>query len=377
LIAGPVPAFPENVVCPGFSERVVAWQRRHGRRELPWQNTRDPYRIWLSEIMLQQTQVSAVIPYYERFVHAFPDIGTLAAAPLERVLELWSGLGYYSRARNLHRCAQQIVTDHGGEFPGDPERAALLPGIGRSTAAAICAFAFGARNAILDGNVKRVLARHAGIEGFPGERLVEKRLWEVATARLPETAIEHYTQGMMDLGATICVRSRPVCALCPVSADCVALATHRTGSLPAPRPKKELPQRAVTMLLLTRHDSVLVERRPSSGIWGGLWSLPELPPGVSAESYCTTRFAAAVHAERPLSSIEHGFTHYRLTITPQPCRVVAWNERAEEPGLLWLPLTEAKSAALPAPIKKMLAAIARSTSLAYFGASAFNSSGSA
>jgi A/G-specific adenine glycosylase len=230
--------FPKNVVCPGFAERVIAWQRRYGRHDLPWQNTRDAYRVWLSEIMLQQTQVSAVIPYYQRFVVAFPDLRTLAAAPLERVLELWSGLGYYSRARNLHRCAQQVVADHGGDFPADPERVAQLPGIGRSTAAAICAFAFGARTAILEGNVKRVLARHAGIDGYPGERLVENRLWDIATTRLPAATIEAYTQGMMDLGATICVRSRPACALCPVSEDCVALATHRVDSLPAPRPKE-------------------------------------------------------------------------------------------------------------------------------------------
>ena len=304
--------------------------------------------------MLQQTQVSAVVPYYQRFITAFPDLQSLSDAPLERVLELWSGLGYYSRARNLHRCAQRIVSDHGGKFPQDPERVAELPGIGRSTAAAICAFAFGAHHAILDGNVKRVLARHAGVDGYPGERSVENKLWDVATSRLPDGAIEPYTQGLMDLGATLCVRSRPLCALCPVSADCVALATHRVDSLPAPRPKKELPQRAVTMLLLTRHESVLVERRPPSGIWGGLWSLPELPEGVSAERYCTTRFAADVRAENPLGAIEHGFTHFRLTITPQPCSVLAWNERAEEPGLLWLPLMDAKSAALPAPVKKML-----------------------
>ena len=361
MSARSVPGFSKNVVCPRFSARVVAWQQRHGRRDLPWQNTRDAYRIWLSEIMLQQTQVAAVIPYYRRFVAAFPDLRSLAAAPLERVLELWSGLGYYSRARNLHRCAQQIVDAHGGQFPDDPERVASLPGIGRSTAAAICAFAFGARHAILDGNVKRVLARHAGIDGYPGERSVESRLWEAATQRLPERDIEAYTQGMMDLGATLCVRSRPACALCPVNDDCVALAARRTDSIPAPRPKKALPQRAVTMLLLTRHESVLVERRPPTGIWGGLWSLPELPEGVSAERYCAARFAADVRAEHPLAAIEHGFTHFRLTITPQPCTVTRWDERVAEPGLLWLPLMDAKSAALPAPVRKLLGAVTELT----------------
>jgi A/G-specific adenine glycosylase len=319
--------------------------------------------------MLQQTQVSAVIPYYQRFVAEFPDVASLSAAPLERVLELWSGLGYYSRARNQHRCAQQVFAEHGGRFAPDPETRATLPGVGRSTAAAICAFAFGLRTAILEGNVKRVLARHAGIDGYPGERSIERRLWSIAEQRMPVHAIDeepssptahrsiaNYTQGMMDLGSMVCVRSRPVCALCPVADDCIARITHRTHELPTPRPRKEIPQRAVTMLLLTRHDAVLVERRPASGIWGGLWSLPELPPGVSAERYCTTRFGADVQAEHPLNAIEHGFTHFRLTITPQPCRVVTWSERAEEPGLIWLPLADARSAALPSPIKKMLVA---------------------
>ncbi len=308
--------------------------------------------------MLQQTQVAAVIPYYDRFISEFPDVASLGAAPLQRVLELWSGLGYYSRARNLHACANAIVDQHGGAFPSDVDSVAALPGIGRSTAAAICAFAHGSRVAILEGNVKRVLARHAGIDGYPGAPSVMRRLWDIATERLPHEAIEQYTQGMMDLGSTVCVRSRPLCLLCPVAADCVARITHRTAQLPTPRPKKDVPQRAVTMLLLTRHESVLVERRPPTGIWGGLWSLPELPAGGCAEQYCTTRFGAQVRATHPLTAIEHGFTHFRLTITPQPCTVLSWNERAEEPGLIWLPLADAKSAALPAPIKKVLTALA-------------------
>jgi A/G-specific adenine glycosylase len=341
-----------------FAARVVAWQRRHGRHDLPWQNTRDPYRIWLSEIMLQQTQVSAVIPYYQRFVAAFPDLASLAGAPIDRVLELWSGLGYYSRARNLHQCARTIVEQHNGTFPSGVDALAALPGIGRSTAAAICAFAFARRTAILEGNVKRVLSRHAGIDGYPGDARVERTLWSIATERLPVDSLPAYTQGMMDLGSMICVRSRPLCALCPVADDCVARRTHRTAELPTPRPKRAVPQRAVTMLLLTRHDAVLVEKRPPAGIWGGLWSLPELPEGISVERYCTTRFGAEVKPEHPLVAIQHGFTHFRLTITPQPCRVVTWNERTEEPGLIWLPLVDAHSAALPAPIKKVLIAIA-------------------
>jgi A/G-specific adenine glycosylase len=337
-----------------FASRLITWQREHGRHGLPWQNTVDPYRIWLSEIMLQQTQVTAVVPYYRRFLLAFPDLPALARAPLERVLELWSGLGYYSRARNLHRCAQSVAESFGGVFPGDIEALRQLPGIGRSTAAAIAAFAFGTRAPILDGNVKRVLARHAGVEGFPGERKVEERLWRIAEERLPAQHIEAYTQGLMDFGATVCTRAKPSCLRCALAADCAALLTGRVSALPTPRPKRALPQRAVTMLLLIRHDAVLVERRPPLGIWGGLWSLPELPENGTAERYCATRFAAQVRADEPLAAIEHGFTHFRLTIIPQPCAVLSWNARAEEPGLLWLPLLEAGTAALPAPVKKFL-----------------------
>ena len=337
-----------------FWTRLIAWQRTHGRHDLPWQNSTDAYRIWLSEIMLQQTQVSAVIPYYERFLDAFPTLRSLADASIDRVLELWSGLGYYSRARNLHRCAQIVVEEHGGEFPRDPALIALLPGIGRSTAAAIAAFAYGVRAPILEGNAKRVLARHAGIEGYPGERRVEAQLWRIARERLPDNDIESYTQGMMDLGATVCTRSNPACLLCPVAVDCVARLTDRTREIPAPRPKKVVPQRSVTMLLLLQHESVLVEKRPPSGIWGGLWSLPELPEHTSAEQYCATRFDADVDPGEALPVIEHGFTHFHLTITPQPCVIRSLSRRAEEPGLLWLPLMDAGGAALPAPIKKLL-----------------------
>ena len=343
-----------STTAPSFASRLIDWQRVHGRHDLPWQNTTDPYRIWLSEIMLQQTQVSAVVPYYQRFLLAFPDLPALAAAPLERVLEQWSGLGYYSRARNLHRCAQELMDQFGGTLPNDIEALGRLPGIGRSTAAAIAAFAFGVRAPILDGNVKRVLARHAGVEGFPGERKIELRLWAIAEERLPATQVEAYTQGLMDLGATVCMRTRPACADCALAADCVALRTGRIDTLPTPRPRKTVPRRDATLLLLLRHDAVLVERRPPLGIWGGLWSLPELPAGADAARYCATRFSASVRADKPLEVIEHGFTHFHLTITPQPCAVLSWNARAEEPGLLWLPLMDAGGAALPAPIRKFL-----------------------
>jgi A/G-specific adenine glycosylase len=337
-----------------FASRLIAWQRQHGRRDLPWQRTRDPYRIWLSEIMLQQTQVATVIPYYQRFVAAFPDVASLDAAPVERVLELWSGLGYYRRAHLAHRAARAIVAEHGGTLPRDAAALARLPGIGRSTAAAIAAFAFGARSAILDGNVKRVLARHAGIAGFPGEAKVERALWQRSEALLPDKDIETYTQALMDLGATVCLRGEPRCDVCPVAGDCVARREGRIGELPAPRPRKALPQRSITVLLLERQGEVLLEKRAPTGIWAGLWSLPELAVGADAVAHCRTRFAARVATQLPLPAIEHGFTHFHLTLHPQPCAVHDWPRRTEEPGLLWLPLADAASAALPAPIKKLL-----------------------
>jgi len=337
-----------------FAERLIAWQRAHGRHGLPWQNTRDVYRIWLSEIMLQQTQVATVLPYYQRFVDACADVRALAAAPLEAVLALWSGLGYYRRAHLLHRAAQKVVAEYGGVFPRDAATLGTLPGIGRSTAAAIAAFAADERGAILDGNVKRVLARHAGIGGFPGDAGVERSLWACAEARLPDRDIAVYTQALMDHGATVCLRARPRCDVCPVATDCVARIESRIESLPAHRPKKMLPRRAVAVLLIVHHDSVLLERRPPTGIWAGLWSLPEAAIDDDPVRACQVRFGAEVAMCAALPDIEHAFTHFHLRITPRPCVVSRTLPRVEQPGLLWLPLSDAKGAALPAPIKALL-----------------------
>ncbi len=339
---------------PAFAARLSAWQAAHGRHDLPWQRTRDPYRIWLSEIMLQQTQVATVIPYYERFLAAFPDVRALAAAAEDRVLEHWSGLGYYRRAHHLHAAAKAIVAAHAGEFPRDVDTLATLPGIGRTTAAAIAAFAFGARAAILDGNVKRVLARHRGIDGYPGTPAVEKALWRVADSLLPERDVERYTQALMDLGATICTRATPRCDACPVARDCVARKEGRIAELPSPRPKKALPQRAVRVLVIERAGTILFEKRPAAGIWGGLWSLPEAPVDADPVAHCGARFAARVAAGEELAPVEHGFTHFRLTILPQRIAVTSWPPRAEAPGLLWLTRDDARTAALPAPIRKLL-----------------------
>ncbi|MHB1091689.1 A/G-specific adenine glycosylase [Thiobacillus sp.] len=335
-----------------FASRIVQWHRHHGRHDLPWQATRDPYRIWLSEIMLQQTQVATVIPYFRRFVARFPDLPVLAAAHEDDVLAVWSGLGYYSRARHLHAAARAIVTEHGGAFPATVTDIAQLPGVGRSTAAAIAALAFGQRCAILDGNVKRVLARHGGIAGWPGDKKVESALWVLAGSLLPSTAIEAYTQGMMDLGALVCTRSQPACAACPVNADCVAHTQDRVLELPAPRPKKILPEKQVQMLLLLDRGELMLEKRPPQGIWGGLWSLPELAPDIDAAHHCRDRFGFVALNQQILPQFTHSFTHFKLQI--RPVRLQLAPRPDTPPGQIWIPLADALDAALPAPVRTLV-----------------------
>jgi A/G-specific adenine glycosylase len=339
---------------PGFAAKLIEWQQAHGRHDLPWQGTRDPYSIWVAEIMLQQTQVATVIPYYLRFIARFPDAAALAAAPLDEVLRLWSGLGYYSRARNLHRAAREVAEGHGGRFPRRFEEVAALPGIGRSTAAAILVFAFGQRQAILDGNVKRVLARYRGIKGHAGDRKVADALWREAQRRLPRRNLEAYTQGLMDLGATVCTRSRPQCGVCPVHRGCIAYERGWTGKVPAPRPRKRLPHKSTLMLALVRAGEVLLEKRPPSGIWGGLWCLPVAVRKTDIEAYCLKRFGVHVIEVDELPKIAHGFTHFTLDIRPLRLRVSALVPNAAEPGVRWLPLEEARNAAIPAPLKQIL-----------------------
>jgi A/G-specific adenine glycosylase len=340
--------------APSFAARVGAWQRKHGRHDLPWQQSRDPYRIWLSEVMLQQTQVATALPYYERFLAAFPDVRSLAAAPIGRVLELWAGLGYYRRAHHLHAAARMVMDRYGGSFPQTPEDLAALPGVGRSTAAAIAAFAFGVRGAILDGNVKRVLARHRGIDGFPGETAVEKQLWTVAEGLLPARGIESYNQGLMDLGATVCTRSGPRCDACPVATDCVARVQVRIDRLPSPRPRKSVPKRELRVLLIERAGELLLERRPATGIWSGLWSLPELSVEADVAEALRARFGVDSAAIVALAPIVHGFTHFTLTLHPLRIAVRRWQPRAESPEHIWLARDDAMSAALPAPIKRLI-----------------------
>lgn len=337
-----------------FAARLVAWHAAHGRHDLPWQRTRDPYAIWISEIMLQQTQVATVIPYYRRFLERFPNVATLAAAPLDAVLAQWSGLGYYSRARNLHRAAQSIVRDHGARFPRDRDAVQGLPGVGRSTAAAICVFAFGDRHAILDGNVKRVLARHFGIAGYPGEAQVESALWKMAESLLPRKGIRAYTQALMDLGAGVCTRHRPKCEACPVAEACVAYARGLVAALPAPRPRKTLPHRTTVMPVLEHAGKVFLERRPPAGIWGGLWCFPELAHSADVIAECARRYGVRIARVIPLETVEHGFTHFRLTIVPWRVQLARASLRAAEEGTAWFSVEEARAAGVPAPVRRIL-----------------------
>ncbi|WP_277189448.1 A/G-specific adenine glycosylase [Caballeronia sp. BR00000012568055] len=342
-----------------FSSRLIAWQRIHGRHDLPWQNTRDAYRIWLSEIMLQQTQVTTVIPYYARFLQRFPTVTMLAKAPIDDVMALWAGLGYYSRARNLHKCAQVVAFEHGGEFPQTVDELAELPGIGRSTAAAIASFAFAARATILDGNVKRVLARVFGVEGFPGEKKVENAMWTLAESLLPDAAnkeeVTAYTQGLMDLGATLCVRGKPDCVRCPFASDCVANIDGRQRELPTARPKKAVPTRKTWMLVLKDGDSILLEKRPPTGIWGGLWSLPEAAD-ENALSAVSQRFGGDAELQR-LAPLSHTFTHFKLDIEPRLGEARGAPLELREVETVWAPLARIDSYGVPAPVRKLLDAL--------------------
>jgi A/G-specific adenine glycosylase len=341
-----------------FAQRVVAWQRTHGRHGLPWQGTRDAYRIWLSEVMLQQTQVATVIPYYERFLARFPTVAGLAAAGEDEVLALWSGLGYYARARNLHRAALAVVERHGGVFPTRFEELAALPGVGRSTAGAIAAFAGGERRAILDGNVRRVLARHAGIGGDPSSASVLAALWSEAEARLPARGIEAYTQGMMDLGADVCLARDPHCLLCPVAADCVARREDRIAELPGRKRRSSRPRRRIAMLVVLSRGEVLLEKRPSRGLWGGLWSLPEADATAEPAAALARDWGIEAAGVEPLEPFEHAFTHFTLEVTPWRIQARGTRRLAEGRPAAWLALDDLKGAALPSPVRRLLATVA-------------------
>ena len=339
-----------------FAGRLLAWFDANGRHDLPWQHPRTPYRVWLSEVMLQQTQVRVVIPYFERFVAALPEIRALADASVDEVFALWSGLGYYARARNLHAAARLCVAQHDGELPRDFDALLALPGIGRSTAGAILSQAWGERFAILDGNVKRVLCRVHGIPGWPGAPPVEKRLWAIAEAHLPHARLADYTQAQMDFGATLCTRADPACVLCPLRADCVALRDDLVRELPTPKPGKPLPERhALVLLLRDADDRVLLQRRGPAGVWAGLWSLPEAGDHAAARNWFEANIAGDYDAANPLAAIDHGFTHYRLAMQPLEWREVASRDGVRDNAdLRWTARAELASLGIPAPVRKLL-----------------------
>ena len=338
---------------------LLAWFDRHGRHDLPWQRAgadgaRDAYRVWLSEIMLQQTQVATVIPYFRRFVDTLPTLRDLAAADEDTVLALWSGLGYYRRARFLHRAAQLCVERHGGELPREFEALAALPGIGRSTAGAILAQAHGLRFPILDGNVKRVLARYHGVHGHPGQAAVEKALWRHAEAHTPHRRLADYTQAIMDLGATVCTRGKPRCDACPLAGGCIARRDGLVDRLPSPKPRKAIPQRETIMLVLRDEQGrVLLQRRGPQGVWSGLWSLPEATGHDDA--WRVAQAHARIDDARPLAPFVHVFSHYRLKVEPLLFdRVAIAPAIADHPDLRWCAAAELDALGLPAPVRTLL-----------------------
>lgn len=352
LAACPLP-MSASVPLAEFAPRLIAWQRQHGRHGLPWQ-VDDPYKVWVSEIMLQQTQVSTVLGYYPAFLQRFPDVAALAAAPLDDVLAAWSGLGYYSRARNLHRAAGQVMTEFAGHFPDTQDALMTLCGVGRSTAAAIAAFAFARRTAILDGNVKRVLTRCYGIDGWPGDKAVENRLWTLAEQLLPDAAahIATYTQGLMDLGSLLCTRGQPRCGECPLAEGCTAHTQGRQRELPTPRPRKTQPLRSTVMLLVRNAaGEVWLQRRPDRGVWGGLWSLPELATSSEVPAWLAGTGWTCAPLSPPWPTVQHVFTHFRLDITPQPVRVVAPHDLDDG---RWWQQDAALALGLPAPVRRLL-----------------------
>lgn len=345
-----------------FSSCLLRWADYSGRKDLPWQTQPTAYRVWVSEIMLQQTQVNTVIPYYLRFMQRFPDVYSLAAAALDEVLHLWSGLGYYARARNLYHAARLIRDQYRGELPRDIEALQQLPGIGRSTAAAILALSHGERHAILDGNVKRVLARYHAIDGWPGDRRVEQRLWAHAESHTPALRVRDYTQAIMDLGATVCTRAQPACGCCPLRRDCAAHGIGRETDYPAPKPRKTLPVRsAVFLLLQNARGEVLLEQRPPSGVWGGLWSLPECTQTSAAniKRWCRDHLGYEIDTLKFWPSLRHTFSHFHLDITPARGCVNEIDTAVMEPGRrVWYNMDSPEARGLAAPVKALLLQLA-------------------
>jgi len=339
-----------------FSQAVLNWFDEHGRHDLPWQKNKTPYRVWVSEIMLQQTQVTTVIPYYQKFMKSFPNVKALAAAPLDEVLHHWTGLGYYARARNLHKCAQMVMNEHAGRFPKNLEQLIALPGIGRSTAGAIGSISMGLASSILDGNVKRVLARFHAIEGWPGAKKVMDDMWLVAERYTPIERTADYTQAMMDLGATLCSRSKPKCEICPLVAQCEAYELNRVKDFPFSKPKKDKPVKSTRMIMIEHEGEILLRQQPSSGLWGGLWIFPQqdLQDDVLAHPQLQNCQVKKVHRS---DAFRHTFSHYHLDIHPVRVTINAKVDQIGEASILWYNLKQPASVGLAAPVKKLLEAL--------------------
>ena len=341
---------------PSFSDRLLKWFDQHGRKNLPWQHPRTAYRVWVSEIMLQQTQVTTVIDYFQRFMQRFDSIVALAAADEDEVLHYWSGLGYYARCRNLHKTAKQIVASGQNDLPDDREALEQLPGIGRSTAAAIVAQVWNQSEAILDGNVKRVLARYQMIEGWTGSTAVQKTLWQLAERLTPNERVADYTQAIMDLGATVCKRSKPLCEQCPLADDCLALVNDSVTTLPTPKKKKVLPEKHRRFLLVKNdNEQVLLVKRPPAGIWGGLWSLPELELDEDIDSLCHQQLGLSVEILNELTIVKHSFSHYHLFITPTLVQCIEEDAKiAESSQTCWYQKNQSHNLGLPAPVSAII-----------------------
>jgi A/G-specific adenine glycosylase len=336
-----------------FSAQVLDWYDKYGRKTLPWQIEKTPYKVWLSEVMLQQTQVATVIPYFERFMARFPTVTDLANAPLDEVLHLWTGLGYYARARNLHKAAQQVATLHGGRFPETFDEVAALPGVGRSTAGAVLSLSLGQHYPILDGNVKRVLARCYAVDGWPGKKDVEKRLWDISEAVTPATGVARFNQAMMDLGAIVCTRTKPKCELCPVNNLCVAYAHHSWAQYPGKKPKQILPERTGYMLLMQHGDNVWLAQRPPSGLWGGLFCFPQFETEEALHEWLNLR---GINADTltQLTAFRHTFSHFHLDIVPMWLPVSSFTSCMDEGSGLWYNLAQPPSVGLAAPVERLL-----------------------
>lgn len=337
-----------------FAEKLLNWYEHSGRKDLHWQHPREPYRVWLSEVMLQQTQVKTVIPYFERFIEKFPSVIHLAEADEDLVFSLWSGLGYYSRARNLHKTAQIIAKDYAGEFPSSQHELEQLPGIGASTAAAIVSQAFNKPAAILDGNVKRVLSRYFLVEGWPGKSDVHKKLLNIAESCLPEHRYRDYTQAIMDMGATCCKPKNPLCQQCPLMQDCLACQQQRVHEFPHKKQAKTLPVKTQQFLLIHHKEKVYLEKRPPTGLWGGLWCMPAIDSAACPRQFVENDLPLKVLQTNNFLNIKHSFSHFQLVIEAKTIAVVPLNHQVKESCGQWFAKHEIEEIGLARPTSELL-----------------------